>query len=57
MSVTAVCASASTEQSLDNSLPNTPYYQVLTELPGRRTREPNYLRYAVNGGLLGSNPA
>ena len=27
------------------------------ELPARRTREPNHLRYAVNRRVAGSNPA
>ena len=46
-----------TEQSLNNSLPNTSEQQVLIRATGTKNRESEHLRYAVNRRVAGSNPA
>jgi hypothetical protein len=49
-------ANRPSEQSLNNSWPNTKEQQVLIRATGKNP-EPNHLHYAVNRRVAGSNPA
>ena len=54
--VSATSAQVLTDQRLNDSLPNTPYHQVLTRATGTKNPRAKDVRYAVNRRVVGSNP-